>query len=87
MSATIDVEEVCTLLKCSRPVLMEELRTGGLPGLKFGQEWVIFRDALMQRLNERALMEATARRQTPKGPPPKPVKAGRRPPCLVPAGR
>lgn len=51
--STIEIDEVCALLKCSRPTLMEELRTGGLPGLEvravnsfgaFGRVFVTCRD-------------------------------------------
>lgn len=58
----IDFDEAAALLKCEPAKLEALLRSGELPGAKFGRSWVIPREAFMQRLNELALQQAAERR-------------------------
>lgn len=78
----ISVEEAAQLCGCQPQRILERLRVGDLPGVKFGHGWTIPRGALIQRLNELALEEAAARRQqvgstTPAAPhAPPPIRRG-----------
>lgn len=63
LTTTISFEEACSLIKCTPETLSEKLRTGELPGVKFGREWVIPRDAFCMRLNEMAITESRLRRE------------------------
>lgn len=62
MSGTLSVAQVANHLDCSEEKVREALNTGDLPGLKYGRDWIIPADALHQRLVEKALAEAAARR-------------------------
>ena len=53
---------LATLLGCDKETAEERIRSGDLPGTKFGKGWIIPRQALMERLNEKAREEAAARR-------------------------
>ena len=57
------VEELSQLLRCSSKTVEEWARSGKLAGIKPGGGWVFPAGALIQRLNELALEEATARRK------------------------
>lgn len=73
----ISREEACALLSCGDERLAELIRCGDVPATKDGKEYVIPRAAFIQRLNERAIEQAAARR-SPKAPPA--AGAGRRRP-------
>ena len=51
------------LLECSIKTVEERLRNGDLPGLKFGDGWVIPAGAFWLRLDQLALEEAEKRRK------------------------
>lgn len=59
---TVSIDEAAQLLDCEPPTIMEALRAGKLPGIKFGRGWVIPREAFFAWLNKTAVEEATARR-------------------------
>ncbi|WP_120966792.1 helix-turn-helix domain-containing protein [Comamonas sp. lk] len=54
--------QIASLLKCDKETAEERIRSGDLPGIKFGKSWVIPRQALLQCLNEMALSEAAQRK-------------------------
>lgn len=54
--------EVAEILRCTQGQVEEMLRSGDLPGIKFGRSWIIPSDALSQRLTEIALSQAVSRR-------------------------
>lgn len=58
----LDPDAAARLCGCEPSSILERLRTGELPGIKFGRSWVLPRDALIKRLNEIALAEAAERR-------------------------
>lgn len=81
---------VAALLDCEESTVQARAAAGDLPGVKIGRSWVFPEDALMERLNEMARLEAAARRAPPTvalavaGP--VPVARGRRsvlPACLA----
>lgn len=57
--------QAAELLECSAKTVEERLRNGDLPGLKFGDGWVIPAGAFWQRLDELAIEQAAKRRQPP----------------------
>jgi excisionase family DNA binding protein len=59
------VEEAAEVLHCSPYTVRERLRNGDLPGVKFGEDGIIPRDALRDRLYEKALAESEERRKKP----------------------
>lgn len=62
----LGVSEVAALLRCSERTVEDKARAGDLPGLKFGDGgWVFPRPALITRLTEEALAEASKRRAPP----------------------
>lgn len=68
MSEMLELDEASAIVKCSIETLHDNLRSGHLPGTKFGASWVIPRRAFFDRLNEIAVEEAAQRRiaATPK---------------------
>lgn len=56
------VDEAAAILECTRESVEAHLRTGRLPGLKFGRSWVLPVQAFVQHVNDLAISEATARR-------------------------
>lgn len=58
-----NVTQVAELLGCTEEIVAERINTGDLPGVKFGRSWVIPEEALRARLNEKALQEASDRRE------------------------
>lgn len=77
-------EEAASLLRCTQRTIEDRLRSGDLPGEKFGEGWIIPTQALLLRVNEIATEKMRERRQV------KPVglvkvqskDGGRRPPEL-----
>lgn len=87
LAPILDVEAAATLLRCAASTVRAECRSGNLPGLKLGEDWILPTEALLQRLNALATAAATERR-TP-APTPTAVlhavqggKARRPPPAL-----
>lgn len=57
------VAEAATILDCTQSSVEAHLRTGRLPGLKFGRSWVIPIEAFNTAINALAINEATAKRE------------------------
>lgn len=72
MDDVIPQSAVAQLLECDENTVQERARTGDLPGVKFGRSWVFPRQALVARLNEIAIEQASKRRGKPE---PKPIAA------------
>jgi len=62
MTDTIDATQCAELLRCTVGQVMELARTGEIPGIKPGREWVFVRSDLLTYLAERARSEAQERR-------------------------
>ena len=58
--------QAAELLECSAKTVEDRLRNGDLPGLKFGDGWVIPAGAFWLRLDELAIEQAAKRRAPPK---------------------
>ncbi|WP_431604983.1 helix-turn-helix domain-containing protein [Delftia tsuruhatensis] len=63
----LTVEDLARLLCCDAETASSRLISGDLPGVKVGRGWIIPRQALFERLNEKARDEAAARRAEQKG--------------------
>ena len=48
----LSVTDICEYMDVSRFVVASQLRSGALPGVKFGREWRIARTDFEQWLNE-----------------------------------
>lgn len=55
--------EWASLLGCTQKTVEERLRTGDLPGEKFGDGWVCPTEAMLARINEIAIEKMLARRK------------------------
>ena len=55
-------DDLAESLCCTVETVREGAKSGDLPGIKFGRGWVFPRAAVLERLSEKALAEATARR-------------------------
>jgi excisionase family DNA binding protein len=55
------VEDVAAILDCTPSSIEIHLRSGLLPGPKFGRKWVLPKEAFHRHLNDLAVIEATAR--------------------------
>ncbi|WP_280192859.1 hypothetical protein [Delftia sp. PS-11] len=62
----LTVTDLTALLTCDTETAAARLKSGDLPGTKFGRGWIVPRQALFERLNEKAHEEAAARRQETK---------------------
>ena len=87
LAPIIDPEQAAGLLRCTARTVEDRLRSGDLPGEKFGESWVIPTAAFLQRVNEIALEKMLERRDTRKPDVPRFAKvqfqpARRRPPEL-----
>lgn len=58
----LTVDDLAALLACDRETAAARLTSGDLPGVKVGRSWIIPRQALFERLNEKAREEAANRR-------------------------
>jgi excisionase family DNA binding protein len=84
------VESAAVLLHCSEYTVRELCRSGRLPGVKLGEDWIIPAGALFARLDEIALEESLTRRAPSKpqgilnapGRPTRAVRASRPRPVL-----
>lgn len=59
----LTVDDLAKLFACDKETAAARLTSGDLPGVKVGRSWIIPRQALFERLNEKALEEAAARRE------------------------
>ena len=69
--AIMDAAGWAQLLQCSQKTVEERMRTGDLPGEKFGEGWVCPAQAMLDRLNEIAvekMFERRAVRERPAAP-------------------
>lgn len=62
MDEVLTIEQVAALLACEITTVAEHLRSGLLPGLKFGRQWVVPARAFFERVNALAHEQAAARR-------------------------
>lgn len=58
----LTVDDLAELFYCDKETAAARLTSGDLPGVKVGRGWIIPRQALFERLNEKAREEAAARR-------------------------
>lgn len=58
----LTVDDLAQLFACDKETAAARLNSGDLPGVKVGRGWIIPRQALFERLNEKAKEEAAARR-------------------------
>ena len=49
-----NVSQVANMLACSEATVRELLNAGHLPGVKYGRDWVVPHDALIERVNKAA---------------------------------
>jgi excisionase family DNA binding protein len=54
----VSIDEACAFLECEKPKLLELLREGVVPGLKYGKAWVIPREAFFGAMNRLACSDA-----------------------------
>jgi len=59
----LTVDDLAKLFSCDKETAAARLTSGDLPGVKVGRGWIIPRQALFERLNQKALEEAAARRE------------------------
>lgn len=62
MEAVMGSQEWATILRCSVKTVEERLRSGDLPGEKFGGSWVIVTSAMLDRLHELTVEKMLERR-------------------------
>ncbi|WP_152547295.1 helix-turn-helix domain-containing protein [Delftia sp. RIT313] len=58
----LTVEDLAELFICDKETAAARLISGDLPGVKLGRGWIIPRQALFERLNEKAKEESAERR-------------------------
>lgn len=58
----LTVDDLARLLACDKETAAARLISGDLPGVKVGRGWIVPRQALFERLNEKAREESEARR-------------------------
>lgn len=58
----LTVDDLAKLFACDKETAAARLSTGDLPGVKVGRGWIIPRQALFERLNEKAKEESASRR-------------------------
>lgn len=58
----LTVDDLAELFACDKETAAARLTSGDLPGVKVGRGWIIPRQALFERLNEKAREEAATRR-------------------------
>lgn len=65
MNDVFSPEQIAEILDCTPETAEEHLRSGNLPGIKFGRSWRSPREAFFARLNELATKQAEERRAPP----------------------
>lgn len=63
LAPVLTVDDVAELLHCAPRTVQERARRGDLPGLRWGDDWVFPAGALLKRLDEVALADASERRK------------------------
>lgn len=58
----LNTDDLAKLLDCDKETAARRIISGDLPGTKFGRDWIIPRQALIERINEKARQEAAERR-------------------------
>lgn len=58
----LTVADLAEMFACDKETAAARLTSGDLPGVKVGRGWIIPRQALFERLNEKAKEEAAYRR-------------------------
>lgn len=58
----LTVDDLAELFACDKETAAARLTSGDLPGVKVGRGWIVPRQALFERLNEKAREEAAIRR-------------------------
>ena len=58
----LNVHELSELFHCQPSTVREAARTGFLPGVKYGDDWIFPLEAVLKVLNEQALDQAQQRR-------------------------
>jgi hypothetical protein len=59
----LTIDDLAELFTCDKETAAARLTSGDLPGVKVGRGWIIPRQALFERLNEKAREEAAIRRE------------------------
>lgn len=59
----LTIDDLAELFACDKETAAARLTSGDLPGVKVGRGWIIPRQALFERLNEKAREEAAIRRE------------------------
>ena len=62
MTETLNSEEASSLLKCSKAIACELARTGEIPAVQLGEQWLFVKSLIMDYLHERAREEQALRR-------------------------
>ncbi|MFG0593582.1 helix-turn-helix domain-containing protein [Delftia sp. WSY_9] len=62
-SEILTVADLAALFSCDTETVATRLIAGDLPGVKVGRGWIIPKQALFERLNQKAHEEAAARRE------------------------
>ncbi|WP_333907132.1 helix-turn-helix domain-containing protein [Delftia acidovorans] len=62
----LTVDDLAELFGCDKETAAARLTSGDLPGVKVGRGWIIPRQALFERLNEKARHESEMRRSNNK---------------------
>ena len=63
MTETLNSEEASNLLKCSKSLACELARTGEVPAILLGSQWLFVKSQLMDYLQQRARDEQAVRRE------------------------
>lgn len=63
MNETLNSEEASSLLKCSKSFACELARTGEIPAVHLGGQWLFIRSQILEYLLERARDEQALRRE------------------------
>lgn len=62
----LNASELSELLHCQPSAVREAARTGRLPGVKYGDDWIFPLEAVLRVLNEQALNTAPMEKATRK---------------------
>lgn len=63
MTDTLNSEEASSLLKCSKAFACELARTGEIPAVQLGGQWLFIKSQIIDYLLERAREEQALRRE------------------------
>ena len=62
MGEILTIDQIAELLGCAKSTVAAHLKSGLLPGLKFGRQWVVPAQAFFERVNALAHEQAAIRR-------------------------